>query len=227
MVLGVDNSQEISTASVLNLFHEVMPGTKPVQTEFARRAHQHKSDASYFSNACDKLRLPRHCYLEAWNTYSKLRQGTSYSKAKIASFALFTACKRYSIPRSEKEIQDAIIMTFRAKRIPTMLKVFSQIKIEAQNLGIICNNNNNNDDDGDNNFTPTQTNHVANRSQEYYLNLYLAKEQQRLGSEIDFGLVRRKARSIFGAMKGNDDTKARKAVQIVLGGRRIRRIRVE
>lgn len=90
VVLGTDNSQEIATESTLNLFHEIEPGTKPVKIDCTKRTHEHRSDTSLFSNACDKLDLPRYCYLEAWNTYTKLRNNTTYSKADIASFALFT-----------------------------------------------------------------------------------------------------------------------------------------
>ncbi|MFY9299913.1 MAG: hypothetical protein WAO91_01815 [Candidatus Nitrosotenuis sp.] len=197
VVLGTDNSQEISTESTLNLFHEIEPGTKPVKIDCTKRTHEHRSDISLFSNACDKLDLPRYCYLEAWNTYTKLRNNTTYSKADIASFALFTASRRYSIPKSEKEIQDAIRMAFRVKRVPTMLKVFSRIKLTAENLGI--------------NYKDEK------KSESYYLNLYLTKEQQKLGSMIDFDLVRKRARVLFEAMSGTNEAKARKAVQIAMG----------
>ena len=197
VVLGTDNLQEVANESTLNLFHEIEPGTQPVKAEFTKRTHEPKSDVSPFSNACDKLGLPRYCYLEAWNTYTKLRNNTTYSKAEIASFALFTASKRYSIPKSEKEIQDAIRMTFRIKRVPTMLKVFSRVKLTAQSLGISYS--------------------ADSKSECYYLNLYLAREQQKLGSAIDFDLVRKKARTLFEAMSGTNEAKARKAVQIALG----------
>lgn len=197
VVLGIDNTQELATESTLNLYHEIEPGTKPVKMDCTKRTHEHRSDVSLFSNACDKLGLPRYCYLEAWSTYSKLRNNTSYSKAEIASFALFTASKRYSIPKSEKEIQDAIRMTFRVKRVPTMLKVFSRVKLTAQSLGISYS--------------------ADSKSECYYLNLYLSREQQKLGSVIDFDLVRKKARTLFEAMSGTNDAKARKAVQIALG----------
>lgn len=196
VVLGTDNSQEASTESTLNLFHEIEPGTKPVKIDCTKRTHEHRSDTSLFSNACDKLDLPRHCYLEAWNTYTKLRNNTTYSKADIASFALFTASRRYSIPKSEQEIQDAIRMAFRVKRIPTMLKVFSRIKLTAETLGI---------------------NYKDEKSESYYLNLYLAKEQQKLDSKVDFDLVRNRARTLFEAMSGTNEARARKAVQIAMG----------
>lgn len=197
VVLGTDNSQEIATESTLNLFHEIEPGTKPVKIDCTKRTHEHRSDISLFSNACDKLDLPRYCYLEAWNTYTKLRNNTTYSKADIASFALFTASRRYSIPKSDREIQDAIRMAFRVKRVPTMLKVFSRIKLTAENLGI--------------NYKDEK------KSESYYLNLYLTKEQQKLGSKVDFDLVRKRARAVFEAMSGTSEAKARKAVQIAMG----------
>ena len=198
VVLGTDNLQEVTNESTLNLFHEIEPGTQPVKAEFTKRTHEPKSDVSPFSNACDKLGLPRYCYLEAWNTYSRLRHSTTYSKAEIASFALFTASKRYSIPKSEKEIQDAIRMAFKVKRIPTMLKVFSRIKLTAESLGISYSMD-------------------EKKSECYYLNLYLSREQQNLEPKVDFDLVRKKARTLFDAMSGTNEAKARKAVQIALG----------
>ncbi|WP_205097701.1 hypothetical protein [Candidatus Nitrosotenuis uzonensis] len=198
VVLGTDNSQEVATESTLNLFHEIEPGTKPVKIDCTKRTHEHRSDTSLFSNACDKLDLPRYCYLEAWNTYTKLRNNTTYSKADIASFALFTASRRYSIPKSEQEIQDAIRMAFRVKRVPTILKVFSRIKLTAENLGI--------------NYSKDEK-----ESESYYLNLYLAREQQKLGSKVDFELVRKRARVLFEAMSGTNEARARKAVQIAMG----------
>jgi len=88
-------------------------------------------------------------------------------------------------------------MTFRVKRVPTMLKVFSRVKLTAQSLGISYS--------------------ADSKSECYYLNLYLAREQQKLGSAIDFDLVRKKARTLFEAMSGTNEAKARKAVQIALG----------
>lgn len=199
VVLGTDNSQEVATESTLNLFHEIEPGTKPVKAEFTKRTHEpKKSDASYFSNTCHKLDLPRHCYLEAWNIYKKLRRNTSCTKAQIASFALFCSCKRYSIPRSEEEIGDAIRMGFKVKRVPTILAAFSKVKLLAEGLGISCSE--------------------GSKTEYYYLNLYLARKQQRLGHVVDFDLIRKRAMSLFEAMDGNNETKARRAVKIALGG---------
>lgn len=198
VVLGTDNSQEIATQSTLNLFHEIEPGTKPVKAEFTKRIHEPKnSDASFFSNTCHKLDLPRHCYIEAWNTYKKLRRNTNCSKAEIASFALFCSCKRYSIPRSEEEIGDAIRMGFKVKRVPTILGAFSRVKLLAEDLGIVY--------------------PACNKTEYYYLNLYLAREEQKLEHIVDFDLIRKRAISLFEAMDGNAEARARRAVQIVSG----------
>lgn len=200
VVLGTDNLQEVANESTLNLFHEIEPGTKPVKAEFTKRTHDpKKSDASYFSNTCHKLDLPRHCYLEAWRTYKKLRRNTSCTKAQIASFALFCSCKRYSIPRSEDEIRDAIRLGFKVKRVPTILGAFSKLKLSAENLGILG--------------------PEGNKTEHYYLNLYLARAQEKLASALDFDLIRRKAMSLFESMSGNDEARARKAVQMALGRR--------
>lgn len=200
VVLGTDNSQEVATESTLNLFHEIEPGTKPVKAEFTKRTHDPKrSDASYFSNTCHKLDLPRHCYLEAWNAYKKLRRNTSCTKAQIASFALFCSCKRYSIPRSEEEIRDAIRLGFKVKRVPTILGAFSKLKLPAEDLGI--------------------PGSKGNKTEHYYLNLYLARTQKELDCVLDFDLIRKKAMSLFESMSGNNEARARKAVQMALGRR--------
>lgn len=198
VVLGMDNIQEYASESTIGLFNEVEQGTKPVKLECAKRTHETRSDISFFSNTCDKLRIPRYCYLEAWKNYTKLRQMTSFSKAEIASFALYVSCKRYSIPTDEAEIQEAIRMTFRVKRVPSMLKVFSRIKPVAEDLGVYDNS------------------YHANPEM-YYLNLYLTKEEQKYGDKIDFDLVRRKAISVFVALPGTKETRAKKAVQISIG----------
>lgn len=196
VVLGTDNSQEVPTESILNLFHEIEPGTRPVKLECTKRTHEKKPDSSLFSNTCDKLDLPRYCYLEAWNTYAKLRNNTSLCRAYIAGFALFSVCRRYSIPRSQDDIQTAIRIGFKVKRVPSILSTFTRVKLEAKRLGI---------------------QHSEKKYEYYYLNLYLARAQKRLDQVLDFGLIRKRAMSLFESMNGNDEARARKAVQITLG----------
>jgi transcription initiation factor TFIIIB Brf1 subunit/transcription initiation factor TFIIB len=64
-VIGIDNLQEVDSESTVNLFQEIQPGCKPVKLESCLRIHESKFTSSAFSNACDKLSLPRHVSLTA------------------------------------------------------------------------------------------------------------------------------------------------------------------
>ncbi len=164
VVLGIDDIPETSVDSTVNLFQEIQPGCKPVKIEATTRIHEQKLALSSFSNACSKLKLPRHVSLDAWNMYSKLDKNTSFSTAEKASFALFVACRRHSIPKSDIEIQKSIKFAFSLNRMPTMFKVFSLVKITAkEKLKIKC--------DGDNYLN-------------YYLNIYSNKVPQQKRDEI-------------------------------------------
>jgi transcription initiation factor TFIIIB Brf1 subunit/transcription initiation factor TFIIB len=164
VVLGINDVSETSTDSAVNLFQEIQPGCKPVKIEATTRIHEQKLAVSSFSNACSKLKLARHVALDAWNMYSKLDKNTSFSTAEKASFALFVACRRYSIPKSDIEIQKSIKFAFSLNRMPTMFKVFSLVKITAkEKLKIKC--------DGDNHLN-------------YYLNIYSNKAPQQKRDEV-------------------------------------------
>lgn len=164
VVLGIDDVQETSTDSTANLFQEIQPGCRPVKIEATTRIHEQKLASSSFSNACSKLKLPRHVSLDAWNMYSKLDKNTSFSTAEKASFALFVACRRHSIPKSDTEIQKSIKFAFSLNRMPTMFRVFSLVKITAkEKLKIKC--------DGDNYLN-------------YYLNIYSNKAPRQKRDEI-------------------------------------------
>lgn len=164
VVLGIDDTIEDGTESTVNLFQEIQPGCKPVKIEATSRIHEQKLALSSFSNACNKLKLPRHVSLDAWNMYAKLDKNTNFSTAEKASFALFVACRRHSIPKSDTEIQKSIKFAFSLNRMPTMFKVFSLVKVTAkEELKINC--------DGDSHLN-------------YYLNIYSSKAPQRKRDEI-------------------------------------------
>lgn len=164
VILGIDNIVEDGTESIVNLFQEIQPGCKPVKIEATTRIHEQKLALSRFSNVCNKLKLPRHVSLDAWNTYSKLDKNTNFSTAEKASFALFVACRRYSIPKNDIEIQKSIKIGFSLSRMPTMIKVFSLIKVIAkEELKIKCD----------------ESNHLN-----YYLNIYSNKVPQQKRREI-------------------------------------------
>ncbi len=73
-VLDIDNEQEYEATHTANLFQEVQPGSKPVKIESTKRVHEQKYTSSAFSNACDKLRLPRHVAIDAYRTFIKIHK---------------------------------------------------------------------------------------------------------------------------------------------------------
>ncbi len=193
-VIGYDTEQDTALGSQLKLYHMVEPGSKtPKRTGIV---HDRKAESSYFSNACDKLALPKFASLEAWQNYLKITKNVNCSRAEAACFALFVVCRRYSIPRKDEDIRDAVRMGLCVKRAPTILRSFSRLKNKAEELGIDC--------DG-------------HKSADYYLNLYLAKAQQHLPNQSSFNKVKEKARKLFHSIDGNEESRARKAVELALG----------
>jgi transcription initiation factor TFIIIB Brf1 subunit/transcription initiation factor TFIIB len=213
VVLEMDNSQESSVGSTINLFQEIAAGCKPVKLESCVRIHEPKLTASSFSNACDKLNLPRHVSIDAWNIFVKLTKNQHKNKTAlnahsslktqnsirlsngvIAMFSIFVSCRRFSVSKFESQIQNAVKLSFSLKHLPTMLKVFSLVKPLATELGI-----------------KFDENHL-----DYYLNIYLKKFKKR-----DMYLlngVKRQAKLIADVLPGTDESKARNAVKVVLAG---------
>lgn len=215
-VLGIEDTQGESSCVGINLFQEVQPGCKPVKLELHMRNYEQKYLSSLFSNACDKLNLPRHVSLTAWNAFIKIlknrRSKNLYdlngdclnnaflSRASIALFALFTSCRQFHISKSENEIRDAVSLAFSVKCIPTLLRIFSIIKPTASNLGI------NLDED-----------HL-----DYYLNIYLKKYNYY--NTILPNNIKQQARIIALSITGSDESKARYSVKIVLAGMGIKHV---
>ncbi len=208
VVLEMDNSQEVSTESNINLFQEIAAGCKPVKLESCMRIHEPKLSSSSFSNACDKLNLPRYVSLDAWNIFVKLTKNQHTKKETtlkaqnpirlpngvMAMFSIFVSCRRFSMSRSESQIQNAVKLSFSLKHLPTMLKVFSVVKPLATELGI-----------------KSDENHL-----EYYLNIYIKKFKKR--NMYLLNDVKRQAKVIADILPGTDESKARNAVKVVLAG---------
>ncbi len=214
VVLEMDNSQEVGTESTINLFQEITPGCKPVKLESCMRIHEPKPPSSSFSNACDKLNLPRCVSLEAWSIYVKLtknrlvqketklknqnspkiQNSTKLSNGVMAMFSIFISCRRYGISKSDSQIQRAVKLSFLLKRLPSMLKAFSLVKPLATELGV-----------------RSDENHL-----EYYLNIYLKKfKEGYLYLPIN---IKRQAKVIADILPGTDESKARNAVKVVFAG---------
>jgi hypothetical protein len=215
-VIGMDNSQEIHTESIVNLFQEIQPGCKPVKLLSSIRIHESKFSSSSFSNACDKLNLPRYVSLDAWNIFSKLmkqqkirkkctiksmvcknskiQNTTNLSNGMLAMFSLFISCRRFGVAKSDSQIQQVVKFSFLLKQLPTMLKIFSLIKPIADDLGI-----------------KSDTDHL-----EYYLNVYFQKFTQ--SNMLLPNRIKHQARVIADVIPGTNESKARIAVKIVLAG---------
>lgn len=201
VVLEIDNHQEHAVESTLNLFQQIEKGGRSVKIEAARRVHEQKFLSSTFSNACSKLDLPNHASHQAWRIFSKLEKTTDINaNAAIALFSLFTSCRRYSIPKTQDEIREAIGFTFSVKRVPSLLKACSfvhsvTVTMTAEEQTKIASD-------------------CASDSFEYYLNIYT----NRIKKQIDRETLRDNARRIAGSLTGNNEYRARIAVQMIKGG---------
>jgi transcription initiation factor TFIIIB Brf1 subunit/transcription initiation factor TFIIB len=200
VVLDIDNLQEHTIESTLNLFQQIEKGSKTARIEATKRIHEQKFLSSTFSNACSKLGLPNHASLDAWKIFSKLeKKSDANANASIALFSLFTSCTRYSIPKTPDEIKEAIMFAFSLKRVPSLLKAYSLVHSLLMTM------------------TAEEQKRVISGcktdSFEYYLNIYINKIQK----PIDRETLKDKARRIAKAFHGNSEYKARIAVQIAKG----------
>jgi transcription initiation factor TFIIIB Brf1 subunit/transcription initiation factor TFIIB len=200
VVLEMDNQQEHTVESTLNLFQQVENGGRATKIEAAKHIHEQKFLSSTFSNACSKLGLPSYAFHDAWRTFSRLERNTDINaNAAIALFSLFTSCRRYSIPKTQNEIRNAIAFAFSVKRVPTLLKsclfvhslVLTMTSKEQARIA----------------FQP-----VPN-SFEYYLNIHINRIQR----NVDRETLRDNARRIARSLTGNNEYRARIAVQLIKG----------
>lgn len=199
VVLGTENFEECNSESILNLFQQVENGTKIAKIDASKRIHEKKYPSSAFSNACSKLSLPNYAAIDAWKVFCKLEKKSMCPKSYIAIFSLFSCCKKYSIPRSQQEIRNAVMMTFCLKKVPTVLKSYTTVHQIL--LGL--------QEDEKNKVSVEH----ATESFEYYLNLYCSK----IKKPLDIKLVKDKARRISNSISGNCEYRARMAVKMVVG----------
>ncbi len=200
VILAIDNLQEYTIESALNLFQQVENGGRATKIEATKRIHEQRFLSSAFSNACSKLGLPNYASHDAWRTFSKIEKKTDINaNAAIALFSLFTSCRRYSIPKTQHEIREAIAFAFSVKRVPTLLKaclfvhslVITMTSEERTEIG--------------SNRTPD--------SFEYYLNIHI----NRIQKCVDRETLKDHARRIARSLAGNNEYRARMAVQMIRG----------
>lgn len=60
------------------------------------------------------------------------------TKSHIAAFAVHLVCRKYGLPRSGRQIIEAVKMNLGIKRTFTILKAYSLNEISAQGIGIEC-----------------------------------------------------------------------------------------
>jgi transcription initiation factor TFIIIB Brf1 subunit/transcription initiation factor TFIIB len=200
VVLDIDNFQESNTESSLNLFQQVEKGSRTARIEATKRIHEQKFLSSTFSNACSKLGLPNYASLDAWKMFSRLEKRSDINaNAAIALFSLFTSCRRYSIPRTQSEIKEAVAFAFCVRRTPTVLKACSFVHSLLLSI------------------SSKEQSRIVSDSQsdsfEYYLNIHINKIQK----PIDRETLKHKARRLARLLAGNNEHKARMSVQMLKG----------
>jgi hypothetical protein len=135
------------------------------------------------------------------NELYKITRTKKLSSGSIAMFSLFISCRKFGISKSESQLSSAVKLAFSLKRLPGLLKIFSDIKPIAIELNI--------NSDGD---------HL-----EYYLNYnlkkqYLSKFKRIRMTDIMYSGLKEKARKIAHALPGTTESRARNAVKFVLLG---------
>lgn len=201
IVQGVDiQLSEHKTTSTLNLYLETQLGGLTRELTMSNpKIHIYSSDASPFSNLCDKLEIPTFIRKDIWRIYIILRKKTNLSKAKSACLSIFYNCRKNKFPLTEKDVIHLIQLNFNVKNVPNFLSVTSEANSFIDNgipvlqkMGI-----------------NTNKNHLP----EYYLNSALNEIKHNYPPH-QYQSIRSYALKIFPKLKGNSDTSARKAISI-------------
>ena len=114
------------------------------------------------------------------------------TRAHVAAFAVHLVCRKYGLPRSDKQILEGIRMNFGIKRTFTILKAYSLNEITAQEIGIECNHD----------------------KASYYVRLLLSRLQNTIGSGHLYGIIERQTIS---NLRNIDDTRADARAHRALG----------
>lgn len=185
------------SASRPSLYHQVENGGDPKDMKAVNRkihiSNYHSS--SEFSNICDKLGLKEFIRHRAWQTYHAFRSDTYYTRAKCAVLSIFQACREGGQSVSEGQIMEAVGSVLCVKKVPSALSVMSELHDDAMRLGI-----------------NTNEGHSSN----YYLNLTVSSEQHRFCSPQDYDRFKMLVTNIYASMEGNNQSRAKKAVNMVL-----------
>jgi hypothetical protein len=237
LIFDIDNVYEEKTNSTINLFQEVQPGSKPVKIEATTRIHEPKYTSSPFSNACDKLDLPRHVALDAYRIFLKIYKANNMKKLskkkkqnrnhkfedKIESangFKLFHDYETDGKTLTNSEI--ATYSLFVAIRRFSVLKSSNEVRDAVkfafvvkkipQILKI---------------FTKVKPiaidlgiNYDCEDHLEYWINIHLRRYQEK--TLCFTNEIKNRVRQVSRTLSGTDEARARLAVKIVLAGSGVR-----
>lgn len=237
VLLGIDNTQEVSSESTANLFQEVQPGCKPVKIESTIRIHDTKFLSSSFSNACDKLNLPKYVSLDAYNLFVKLERINYVHKQTLKENINKTQSNYINInfQKSKIPISDKICRIKKERLHLTNGKIaMYSLFIAIRRFGILRSSN-----EIRNavklSFSIKQLPHMLKvfseikpittqlglelddeSHLEYWINIYLRNVQEKISFLTSD--VKNKVRKTAQTLSGSDEAKARLAVKIVLIG---------
>lgn len=85
-----------------------------------------QKNLSCFSNACQKLNIPRHTRQDAWKKFQGMCKKMAGHTAEHACVSIFNACRRDGAPVTEDEIIEAVKISFGRKNLPSMAKIIYQ-----------------------------------------------------------------------------------------------------
>lgn len=122
------------------------------------------------------------------------------TRAHIATFAVHLVCRKYGLPRSDKQILEAVRMNFGVKRTFTILKSYSLNEITAQELGIECNHD----------------------KASYYVRLMLSRLQDAIGTGQLYDTIERQAFANLQKISDRrEDVRAHRALDLAVRGARL------
>jgi|GEM_PF-3092666 len=239
MIIDTDNTIEVRVESTANLFQEVQPGCKPVKLEFSR-IHEPKFASSAFSNACDKLNLPKHVSLDAYRIFIKIFKTNKFQKQMLQQ-----KLKYLQQELENKSVNNHRLILKKMCETKKEVQILTNCEIAIYSLFVairrfgILSSPNEISNAVKFSFSVKHAPHIfkvfsdvkpiANKlginydnedHLEYWINIHLRKSQ----NELNFltNEIKNQVRRISKTIHGTDEVKARLAVKIVIAGLKIK-----